>query len=100
MLIQDGAGFHLRDGEPHLPDNVRGITLPAYSPELNPIAGLWEQVKEGLCNQGFATLAELEGVLRAEFQRFWRDARRIHSLIFDWLREQANTSSPTIISLY
>ena len=100
VLIQDGAGFHLRDGDSNLPDHVRVITLPAYSPELNPIEGLGDQVKDGLCNQVFDTLADLETVLRAEWQRFWRDARRVRSLIFDWLLDQANTSSPPIIPAY
>lgn len=100
VLIQDGAGFHLRDGDSGLPDNVRVLTLPAYSPELNPIEGLWDQVKDALCNQGFDTLRELEGVLQAELQRFWQDARRVRSLIFDWLLAQGNTSSSTIIPTY
>ena len=100
VLIQDGAGFHLRDGDPGLPDNVRIITLPAYSPELNPIEGLWDQVKDALCNRIFDTLADLEKVLQEELQRFWRDARSVHSLIFDWLLAQVNTSSPIIIPNY
>jgi transposase len=100
VLIQDGAGFHLRDGDPGLPDNVRVITLPAYSPELNPIEGLWDQVKDGLCNQVFNTLSELELVLQAELQRFWQDARRVRSLIFDWLLAQGNNSSSPIIPTY
>lgn len=100
VLIQDGAGFHLPDGDPRLPDNVRLLPLPAYSPELNPIEGLWDQIKDTLCNQVFATLAELEKVLVAELQRFWQDARRVRSLIFDWLLAQANTSSTTIIPTY
>ena len=36
VLIQDGAGFHLRAGATGLPDNVRVLTLPAYSPEIKP----------------------------------------------------------------
>ena len=99
VLIQDGAGFHLRDGDPGLPDNVRVVSLPAYSPELNPIEGLWDQVKDHLCNRVFDTLAELEAVLQTELQRFWQDARRVHSLIFDWLLVQANTSSGPVILL-
>ena len=99
VLIQDGAGFHLRDGDPGLPDNVRVVTLPAYSPELNPVEGLWDQIKDGLCNRVFDTLAELEVVLRAELQRFWQDARRVHSLVFDWLLAQANASSKQVILL-
>ena len=80
VLIQAGAGFHLRDGDPGLPDNVRVLTLPAYSPEFNPIEGLWDQVKDSLCNRVFDTLAELEAVLQIELRRFWQDARRVHSL--------------------
>jgi transposase len=99
VLIQDGAGFHLGDGDPGLPANVRILTLPAYSPELNPIEGLWDQVKDGLCNQVFATLAELEIVLQSELRRFWQDARRLGSLTFDWLQAQVNTSSSPIIPL-
>ena len=64
VLIQDGAGFHLRDGAPGLPDNVRVVTLPAYSPELNPIEGLWDQIKDRLCNWVFDTLPELEAGLK------------------------------------
>ena len=100
VLIQDGAGFHRRDGDPGLPDHVRVVTRPAYSPELNPIEGLWDQIKDGLCNRVFDTLAELEAVLQSELQRFWQDARRVSSLIFDWLLAQANASSRPIILLY
>jgi transposase len=100
VLIQDGAGFHLRDGDARLPDNVRIVTLPAYSPELNPVEGLWDQVKDTLCNRGFDTLAELERVLVAALRGFWEDARRVHSLIFTWLLDCANASLKTIIPIY
>ena len=53
-----------------------------------------------LCNRVFDTVAELEAVLQAELQRFWQDARRVHSLVFDWLLLQANTSSRAVILLY
>ena len=39
VLLQDGAGYHLQDGDARLPDNMRIVTLPAYSPELNPVEG-------------------------------------------------------------
>ena len=100
VLIQDGAGFHLRDGDARLPDNVRILTLPPYSPELNPVEGLWDQVKDGLCNRGFATLGDLEAVLVKELRAFWSDARRVQRLSFDWLRAAANASSPVVILLY
>ena len=97
VLIQDGAGFHLRDGDARLPDNLRMVTLPAYSPELNPVEGLWDQLKDVLCNRVFATLRDLEAVLITELKRFWSDARRVRSLVFDWLQHCVNVSSRSII---
>ena len=45
IIIADGAGFHIKEGDERMPSNVRVITLPAYSPELNPIEKLWEVVR-------------------------------------------------------
>lgn len=100
VMIQDGAGFHRRDGDGRLPDNLRIVTLPAYSPELNPVAGLWDQLKDVLCNQTHATLAELEAQIENWLREFWQDARRVRSLVFDWLQVSANASSMTIIPTF
>ena len=79
---------------------MRVVTRPAYSPELNPIGGLWAPIKDTLCHRVFDPLAEREAVLQTELQRFWQDARRRHSLIFDWLLAQANAASGPVIPLY
>ena len=100
VLVQDGAGFHLRAGDARLPDNVRIVTLPPYSPELNPVEGLWDQFKDTLCNRVWATLAELEAELIVQMRAFWQDARRVHSLVFGWWHAIANASSATIIPVY
>lgn len=97
VMIQDGAGFHLRDGDQRLPENLRLVRLPAYSPELNPVEGLWDQLKDVLCNRVFETLGELEEVMRQWVNQFKQDALRIRSLVFDWLQHCANTSSKIII---
>ena len=44
VVIQDQAGFPLRAGGPGLPDRIHLLPWPPYSPELNPIEGLWDQV--------------------------------------------------------
>ena len=52
VVIGDGAGFHHRegqDGEECLPANIHVLTLPPYSPELNPIEKLWDIVKDKIC---------------------------------------------------
>ena len=60
MVIYDGAGFHHRGGHAALPANVRVIALPAYSPELNPVERLWDQVRDALANELHANLEALE----------------------------------------
>ncbi|HBE21989.1 MAG TPA: hypothetical protein DDW21_00710, partial [Verrucomicrobiales bacterium] len=36
---------HRKEEEP-LTENIKIITLPAYSPELNPVEKLWDIVKD------------------------------------------------------
>lgn len=44
VLVWDGAGYHRANGL-KVPENVTLISLPAYSPELNPIENLWHYLK-------------------------------------------------------
>jgi transposase len=37
LLVCDGAGWHQRGRQLVVPDNIAILTLPAYSPELNPM---------------------------------------------------------------
>ncbi len=43
-MVWDGAGFH-RSKDLKVPANVTLVTLPPYSPELNPIENLWHFLK-------------------------------------------------------
>jgi transposase len=40
VVVVDGAGWH-RSKDLEIPDNVRLIRLPPYSPQLNPIEQVW-----------------------------------------------------------
>lgn len=92
VVIWDGAGFHQRDGHAALPANVRIVTLPPYSPELNPVEKLWDQVKDAICNQLHATLPVLEEAIQAALKPF-QDSARVLSLIgAGWLHAQANAT--------
>ena len=44
VLIWDGAGYH-RSSDLEIPENITPITLPPYSPELNPIQNLWHYLR-------------------------------------------------------
>ena len=98
MVIYDGAGFHHRDGAADLPANVRVLTLPPSSPELNPVEKLWDIVREGICNRLFTTLEELQVALTAVLQRYWQHARAVFSLAGKgWLLREANASGPNVL---
>src|SRR3954466_3691749 len=58
-LVLDNAGWHTA---PNLvvPEGLRLVHLPSYSPELQPAEHLWPVVDEPLANQYFKTLADLE----------------------------------------
>ena len=91
VIIWDGAGFHHQDGEADLPENIRLIRLPPYSPELNPIEKLWDIIKDDLCNRLFDTIEELEAELAILLKPFWEKARKVKSLIGDgWLLGEVN----------
>jgi transposase len=91
VLIQDGAGFHFPENDPRLPANVRVITLPAYSPELNPVEKLWDHMKDAICNRVFASVEELREALTGWLKEFWSDGARALSLIGrGWLLASVN----------
>jgi transposase len=68
ILVLDGAGWHT---EPNLavPDGLRLVYLPPYTPELQPAEHLWPLVDEPVANRYFKTLDDLDAVL-AERCRF------------------------------
>ena len=45
-LVLDGAGWHQQGGRLRVPDNVTLLTLPPYSPELNPVERVWLYLRE------------------------------------------------------
>ena len=44
IMVLDGAGWH-RSSTLVVPNNIRLVFLPPYSPELNPVEKLWEYIK-------------------------------------------------------
>jgi transposase len=46
VLVCDGAGWHAKSKGIVVPFNVTLVTLPAYSPELNPMENVWEYLRD------------------------------------------------------
>jgi transposase len=45
VLIWDKAGFHTAN-DIQVPDNITIISLPPYSPQLNPVERLWQYLRQ------------------------------------------------------
>lgn len=94
VIIMDQAGFHLRDGDERLPDNVRLLPLPAYCPELNPVEGFGRHIKAPTANRLYRTLKRLEDHLIA-VAKSWITPDKVRSMIHGWMRDQVNAGAPT-----
>src|SRR5436305_10331267 len=64
----DGASAH-RAKSLRVQERVTLVSLPAYTPELNPAERLWPLVKEGVANRAHDTLAALEREVCGRCQR-------------------------------
>ena len=63
VMVLDGAGWH-RAGYLIAPKNIKLLYLPPYSPELNPVENIWEELREkGFYNKVFDSLDALENQL-------------------------------------
>ena len=98
IVIADGAGFHLPEGHELLPENVRIITLPAYSPELNPIEKLWDIIKDRICNRVWADLETLQEAINTLLREYWANPKLVRSLVGEGLlSREANTSFRSVL---
>jgi transposase len=90
VVIWDQAGFHPVPGDQRLPARIHLLPLPPYSPELNPVEGLWDQTQDVTSNHHFANLDQLEEALTQALRPFWETPARVLSLVHHWLHDQAN----------
>jgi len=74
ILIMDNAGFHSTKYI-KVPDNIKLINIPPYSPELNPCEQVWKYIKQRFKNQIFPSMDKLK----------------------DWLHQTVNDMCPTVI---
>jgi len=68
VLVVDGASAH-RAKSLRVPERVTLVSLPAYTPELNPTERLWPLVKEGVANRTHESLVSLEDAVCGRCQR-------------------------------
>lgn len=56
ILVCDGAAWHKAKAL-MVPENIRLVFIPPYTPEMNPIEQIWKEIrKRGFRNEIFQTL--------------------------------------------
>ena len=82
-LVLDNAGWHTA---PNLvvPEGLRLVYLPPYSPELQPAEHLWPVLDEPLANRYFETLADLERAVADRCRVLDRDQLRLGTNFHWW----------------
>ncbi|MCA1701579.1 MAG: IS630 family transposase [Actinobacteria bacterium] len=80
VLVCDGAASHTT-AELALPENMRIVTLPPYSPELNPTEQLWDLIRErAFSNVAHDSIDAVEDTLVAGLRALEGDPDTIRSL--------------------
>jgi len=59
IIIIDNAGFHSMKNY-LLPDNIKLIRIPPYTPELNPSEKIWAYIKQSYKNKVFGNLENVK----------------------------------------
>jgi transposase len=87
VMVLDGAGWH-RAKRLKVPANMRLISLPPWSPQLNPVEHVWEEVREKwFANRVFDSLSVVEEQLMTALKTLEEDSPRVASLTgFEWIR--------------
>jgi len=86
LMVLDGAGWH-RAKDLQIPENMRLLPLPPYSPQLNPVEHVWEDIREKwFPNLVFDSLRAVEDRLVEALTTLEDDAQRVAQVAgFDWI---------------
>ena len=95
VVVLDGAGSHQAEAlAGRVPANLSLLPLPPYSPELNPMELVWQDLRRrDLANRAVADLEAVVDACCAAWNRLVADPGRLTSLTdFAWARPNPTTS--------
>jgi transposase len=83
LVIQvDQAGWHSAK-DLVIPENIRLISQPAYSPELNPVEHIWEELREkAFSNCAFASLDAVIDTLCDHLRQLEDNSKLLRSMTY------------------
>lgn len=85
ILLLDGAGWHTGPGL-RVPEGMRLVYLPPYTPELKPAEHLWRLVDEPIVNRHFNHLTEVQERIEQRCRDLEADAKTVrdNTLFHRW----------------
>lgn len=87
VLTLDGAGWH-KSKDLLLPENIRLLFLPPYSPQLNPVEHIWDYMREQkhFNNYSFDSIEDVEHRLDKVLLQLTTEKSILKSLCnFHWM---------------
>lgn len=86
IMVVDGAPSH-RAGQLIVPENIALVRLPPYSPELNPVEHLWDELREkDFANRVFDTLGAAIAQAARGLKRMEENPDVLQSIVgWDWI---------------
>ena len=86
MMVVDGAPSH-RAEHLQIPKNMALVRLPPYSPELNPVEHLWDELREKeFANRVFDTLGAAILQAASGLKRMENNPDSVQSITgWDWI---------------
>lgn len=86
LMVLDGAGWH-RANDLRVPPSMQLLFLPPYSPQLNPVENLWDDLREKhFINRCFPSLTAVRQTLCTALRELHHDRQRTQSIAgFPWI---------------
>ena len=86
LMVMDQAGWHIAQ-ELEVPQNMRLVLLPPWSPEINPAEHIWDELREKcIGNMVFADIDAADKALSAGLRTLESDQVRMQAMTgFKWI---------------
>ena len=94
LLVADNAAWHKSKGL-NIPENIEIFPLLPYTPELNPIEMIWEEIREKFFkNELFKTLNDVTDRLSNGLLSLMDDCKRVKSITgWNWILKDVLNSN-------
>lgn len=86
LMVMDWASCHTAKNL-KVPKNIKLLPLPPYSPQLNPVENLWDEMREkGFWNKVFNSMDAVEKQMMTTLNEMENDQARIKWIAwFEWI---------------